>query len=418
MQRKSTSGVHQLSEHETLTTFHEWRNSLEHHLSQEPEFEEFLEKSFSWKSSAENVKHRGLQSIDKAFQLRRFLAVIANLCPSHLQTAIVSESTGLRHIYKVILSHYQLTPSESTFMGFSAIRQEKIDGVPEKPEQLLRRMREFVSENLLLGSGNLTYKGKPTVMDEVMSPTTERLIVLRWLELLHPSLPALVAHDFHEELKIKTLVDIQNELCNQMDQLLLKCESKDGRRRAHQETDDLGNSGKSSDVSDSLPAAGPEDCNNIIGSSNLHNMFNKISTKTNGNQSPAFQEEGDTQLPRIVQRVSVIESPQYKVKMNDIIITMVLDTGCTGSLISSDICNLADVEIQPSNHRAVQADGDSHLKVVGEVHTYIQLSDCLVLPVDALVVSKLKAGFIVGMAFMKRHKVTIDMGNNTLSFQK
>ena len=103
-------------------------------------------------------------------------------------------------------------------------------------------------------------------------------------------------------------------------------------------------------------------------------------------------------------------------KINKTMITMVLDTGATGSMIRLDMCELANLRVYPSNHSAIQADGDSQLQVVGEVHTSILLANFLTLPISAVVVTRLKAGLIVGMAFMKRHGIVIDISNNSLIF--
>ena len=43
-----------------------------------------------------------------------------------------------------------------------------------------------------LSGGKITHNGALPTSNEKMSPTTERLIVLRWLELLHPKLPDYV----------------------------------------------------------------------------------------------------------------------------------------------------------------------------------------------------------------------------------
>ena len=49
-------------------------------------------------------------------------------------------------------------------------------------------------------------------------------------------------------------------------------------------------------------------------------------------------------------------------------VTMVLDTGAPGSMISLDLCKLSNLDIYPSSHSTILADGDSQLTVVGEVH--------------------------------------------------
>ena len=50
------------------------------------------------------------------------------------------------------------------------------------------------------------------------------------------------------------------------------------------------------------------------------------------------------------------------------------------------------------------------------MHTTILLADYLKLPIKAVGVTRLKAGLIVGMAFMKRHGVVIDIPNYRLIF--
>ena len=61
-----------------------------------------------------------------------------------------------------------------------------------------------------------------------------------------------------------------------------------------------------------------------------------------------------------VERVNIVESPKFNVKMNKVMVTMVLDTGATGSMISLELCELANLPVYPSNHSAIQADGNSH----------------------------------------------------------
>ena len=107
----------------------------------------------------------------------------------------------------------------------------------------------------------------------------------------------------------------------------------------------------------------------------------------------------------------IVESPYFNVKLEKTTVTLVLDTGAKGSMISLDLCKLAHLDVYPTTQRAVLADGD-HLTVVGEVHTKITMNSDVILPLSALVVTKLTAGLIVGMAFMKRHKVIINIANN------
>ena len=85
--------------------------------------------------------------------------------------------------------------------------------------------------------------------------------------------------------------------------------------------------------------------------------------------------------------MDIVESPKFNAKTNNTAVTMVLDTGATGSMISLDLCRMSKLDILPSSHSAVLADGDSRLTVVGEVHTSIVMRDGLTLSLNALVVA-------------------------------
>ena len=54
--------------------------------------------------------------------------------------------------------------------------------------------------------------------------------------------------------------------------------------------------------------------------------------------------------------------------------------------------------------------------MIGEVHTSILMDNYLTLQINAVVVTRLKAGLIVGMTFTKRYKIVIDIPNSCLIF--
>ena len=78
-----------------------------------------------------------------------------------------------------------------------------------------------------------------------------------------------------------------------------------------------------------------------------------------------------------VERIDIVESPQFNVKINSTMRTMVLDTVATGSMISLELCELSNLRVYPFTHSAILADGDSKLQVIGEVHTSIAMDGYL-----------------------------------------
>ena len=53
-----------------------------------------------------------------------------------------------------------------------------------------------------------------------MSPTVERIAVLKWMELINPSLPSLVARTFANDLQKMTLKDLQPQIVSALDGFL------------------------------------------------------------------------------------------------------------------------------------------------------------------------------------------------------
>ena len=105
-------------------------------------------------------------------------------------------------------------------MKFATMKCEVINGTLERPLHLYLRMRQFIRDNLLLSSGRIAHGGAIPSADETFSPTTESLIVLRWLEMLHPSLPSHVSNVFAHDLQTKSLKDLQPRISEQVDDLL------------------------------------------------------------------------------------------------------------------------------------------------------------------------------------------------------
>ncbi|KAI8503609.1 hypothetical protein Bbelb_185800 [Branchiostoma belcheri] len=60
--------------------------------------------------------------------------------------------------------------------------------------------------------GEITHHGETVTTEEAVTPSLENFIVLLWLKLLHPALPALVKQRYGSELRHKTLASIKTEI--------------------------------------------------------------------------------------------------------------------------------------------------------------------------------------------------------------
>ena len=128
------------------------------------------------------MANRGLQSdgedvaqasrktaAQKAIVLERMLGLVAQYAPSLLRKDVMKSSTSLAWIWKRIRRHYGFVQSEANFMSLCEIKRKD----DERYEMFFQRILAHI--------------------DEVMSPTTERLAVYLWLSLIDERLPAYIA---------------------------------------------------------------------------------------------------------------------------------------------------------------------------------------------------------------------------------
>ena len=112
-------------------------------------------------------------------------------------------------------------------------------------------------------------------------------------------------------------------------------------------------------------------------------------------------------------RINIYESPILSVTYENKVAHLVLDTGATASLISLAKATELKLKILPTVHRAVQVDGISDLKVLGEVHTEFQRNS-LSLQFSGLVVNKLGTEILAGTNFHKENDIYSRMAKDTI----
>ena len=465
-----------LTNDETLTSFEDWKNNITFYLTQDKDFAVLLKETTTWTKSSDADTNRGRSTPENRAALDRFLGLIASLAPPLLYHEIIDDTTSISDVFRLLRSYYQFSPSESTFMKYYSIKREVVNGTLERPLHLFLRMKQFIRDNLLLSSGKIEHDGKVPTTNETLSPTTERLNVLRWLHVLHPSLPMHVSNVFSQDLQTKSLKDLQPRICEQVDDLLRQVEDKletnesvsasyskfnrsgqyqrpqvpkqhsfqksfqkprsntlpgnfPPNRRARLKTCDICKSLNLPFVGHDIhlcPNVSPDDRATVMKSFSVElgeeedfEDFGDYSTE-NEVEEEYYREasfaQNDAHEVVNIQRVSVMRSPAFNCKINNnkLDAPAVLDSGATGSMIELNIVEQANIRVYPTSHLAEQADGLSKLNVVGEVHTNITLDNDLTLPISAVVVTSLKEGILIGTPFMKEHKMVIDFGNDSI----
>ena len=212
-----------LTEHETFSSYSQWKHNLLTLLETDGNFAPFLAAGATWaKKTVRNPlrgfvdDEEGLTAAEKVANLHRMLGVISQWVPVFLCTDIVDNSTSLDAVWRSVRKYYGFQQSETQFIKFSQIVWE--DG--ERPERLFQRILAHLQDNLLRSDSSLRHDGELPTYNEEMSPSLERMAVLRWLELIHPSLLSLVMRTFAYDLQRMTLKDLQPQICDALDGFL------------------------------------------------------------------------------------------------------------------------------------------------------------------------------------------------------
>ena len=216
-----------LTEDETFSSFTSWQNNLMYVLGQDDCFKPFLVTDVSWSKLTSSNPTRGftddpagtrngLTAVQKAANLNQMLGLISQWVPPYLSNDITKNSTDLNSVWNFIRKYFGFQQSEAHFMKFSTIVWEE----GERPERLYQRILAHLQDNLLTTGCKLKHDGVTVSQDEDISPTVERLAVLRWMELIHPNLPALVQRTFAYDLQRMTLKDLQPQIVDALDGFL------------------------------------------------------------------------------------------------------------------------------------------------------------------------------------------------------
>ena len=168
---------------------------------------------------------RGKQDIKIQVALHNLLTTIASFCPNGTFQTITGESTSLEWIYKRVAKMCHIQIGGRHLVNAWDL---KYDPENESPDIFFMRCKAAFAENLLAKNEN--YHGDKLSAAEAFSPMAESMIVLRWLEAIHPSLPKHI-----QETKASlftsakpSFADIQPDLCEMMDSMLQEIEQVDG----------------------------------------------------------------------------------------------------------------------------------------------------------------------------------------------
>ena len=223
-----------LSEEETFASFTSWQQNMSYCLNLDKNCQPFLLPTSTWlkvspanpfRGLNDDAGENGLTKEQKLVNLTFMLGYISQFTPHYLSNDIIQNSTSMTDIWNLVRQYYGFQQSEVQFMKLLNITWQGPEH--ERPERLYRCILAHLQDNLLPAGSRLKHNGEIPTENEVLSPTVKRLAVLRWMELLHPKLPAPVARTFAYDLQRMTLKDIQPQVSDGLDSFLQELNRED-----------------------------------------------------------------------------------------------------------------------------------------------------------------------------------------------
>lgn len=427
----------QLTKNETITSFEAWRQNLLYTLALDANFANFLVDGSTWGRKTSNTPLRGFTddpgdggrtAAQKVAQLELLLGQIANYCPVIARNTIVKNSTSINNIWQSIRLHYGFQSTGGHFLDLNNIKLEN----DERPEDLFQRLSSFVDDNLLKGGGSISHHGEVPENDEETTPTVENFIVLSWLRLIHPNLPALVKQKYATELRSRTLASLKPEISlaipSLLDEVHTLAEAKVLRSTFKKATNSqsLARPNRQTPSCPICKQAGrsktqhflskckflPEEDKKYISTSGKVRQSTCIDS---GDEDDDLDEDSDSGMKvsgsthpvvHSTRRVCTKQSPVFKAFYGHYPLTLTLDSGAEISMIKQSVADHIGAHITKTNQSALQADGLTPLSVVGETHIVLTRNgNELVL--EALVVNDIDVDVLAGIPFMVINDIAI-----------
>ena len=436
-----------LEKHETLNSFNAWKENLIYTLSLDSNFTPFISAEWGrWTAAAPN---RGLtddgdevtdatkrkSNEQKVAQLNLMLGMVANYATVISRNQIVKESISLNDVWSKLREHYGFHITGARFLDLVNI---KLD-VGERPEDLYQRLVTFFDDTLLTTTCNVRHRGAAVAEDEQITPTTENMIVLLWLERINSGLPALVRQKYGSELRNQTLASLKSEISQALESLLEELKSSEDTRimRSNTYSNRRDNRQVSRSNTNNRPsqsrrfcclchAAGrPSDTHflsqcSFLPESDRQRMSNRVRAvevedlEDAGNLDDHEEYEDNTadnslfiDNPSVQRRVITRRSPFLKCFHGHILVSVCLDSGAESSMISERFALRINVRIEPASQGAVQVDANSPLTIVGEIKNVTLTYGSHSFRLDALVTKSDIGDVIGGEPFMETNDIAL-----------
>ena len=311
-----------------------------------------------------------------------------------------------------------------------------------------------MDDNLLKANGSIRHHMENATNDEELTPTLENVIVITWLRLVHPDLPALIKQRSGTELRSQTLASLKPEISQALESLLEEIQSTNESRvlrTAFQQSSSQRNAHPQTPPTTRVPGTRRKICLlcQQTNRSQFYHYLSKcpflptpdrqyltrarqvmseslnIETASDYIETPPGHIETESimggtshnyRVTPTTRRVCTKRSPHLKVFYHHHALQLTLVTGAEISMIKASVARQIEASIHKTRQTALQADGITPLTVVGEVHFNVD-RDHVDLHLDALAVGELDVDILAGTPFMALNDFSVRPSLQQISIQ-
>ena len=436
----------------TSINYESWKNNLLFSLSVDNAYKPFLKEDATWGRLTRASPNRGLtddpttveasqrlSATQKVTALNMMLGQIANFAPIN-RASITKNCTCLNDVWKEIRQHLGFQANGGRVLDLADMCLEP----DERYEDLYQRLLAFFDDNLMRTDGGVKHHNTNITEDEETTPSLENYIVVLWLKMIHKDLPKLVKQRYGTELRTNSIASIKWEISAALGSLLSEIstnqDSKVLRSVVHNNNfrRQSGRAGKPN-IHKECPickqSGRPVTDHYLTECKHLPEKDRRFLTKTRTvtinpeeevldedddddddyDDTPnhrrvavedAVETNQDPNVTLIARRVPVIPSPYLDCFYKHYRIRITIDSGATGNMIRFDVAKRLNLNIRKNSQKSNQADGQSHLDVIGEVSIVVHFKEHELI-LEALVATKLEDEVLGGIPFMVKNDVWV-----------
>ena len=303
-----------------------------------------------------------------------------------------------------------------------------------------QRIMTHLYDNLLCSDSGIIFDGEAVTVDEIMSPTTERLAVYLWLIAIDNRLPMYVSRVYAHDLSTRSLKDLQPQICQNMDSLLMELSTQEeiqvnysrvrNNKFRNSSQRERGPSGRSSRQKTCVFCKACKrsyvghDISTCWQLSNLDRAeFSKAFNVSIDDEEDTLDDNNlsieDSSNGKVndvsCSRVLCMKSPFFYCYVNSTPAKVVIDSGAESNIVSLSYVQRANIKMVKASQIARQLD-KSAIKTCGEVNIDLQFGH-IVMKLSALVVESMDSDILAGVPFCRLNGVEFSFAKEEIYIQ-